>query len=204
MDQVASSRHVGATSAMATVIGLRELNEAPREAALRLLEPVVERSAWVAERTIDQRPFASDQDVAQRLVDTILESRFEDRVTLFRAHPELAGREAAAGTMTDASTSEQGRLGLTSLGPTEARRLAQMNAAYADRFGHPFIIALHRVPDLEALFSIFARRLAASAVEEHVSALAEIASVISARAAIAFGPAAPGTPEDQSVVAADG
>lgn len=172
---------------MSTVGGLRELNEAPREAALQLLEPVLERSAWVAERTIDLRPFASDQDVAQRLVDTILGSSFDERVAIFRAHPELAGREAVEGTMTDASTSEQSRLGLTSLKADEAERLTVMNSAYAARFGHPFIIALHRVPDLKTVFDIFERRLAASAVEEHVSTLAEIASVIGSRAALAFG-----------------
>ncbi len=183
---------------------LDELNTAPRETALRLLEPLVERSAWVAEQVVDARPFASDQDVAQRLVDTILEAGFEKRVALFRAHPELAGREAVAGTMTDASTGEQDRLGLTSLGPDAAARLAGMNATYAARFGHPFILALHRVPDLDTVFDIFERRLAASPVEEHVSTLAEIASVICARAARAFATSSEPVSTSHPVEAADG
>ena len=189
---------------MSMVGGLRKLNEAPREAALHLLEPVIERSAWVADRTIDLRPFASDQDVAQRLVDTILGSSFDERVAIFRAHPELAGREAVEGTMTDASTSEQGRLGLTSLKADQAARLTAMNGAYAARFGHPFILALHRVPDLKTVFDIFERRLAASAVEEHVSTLAEIASVISSRAARAFGSPSEASPSEAPTEAADG
>lgn len=178
-----------------TAVGpLQELNDAPRNVALQMLEPLVENSSWVAERAVDQRPFASDQDLAQRLVDIILAEDFDRRVALFRAHPELAGREASEGTMTDASTSEQGRLGLTSLKPEEARRLAQMNADYADRFNQPFILALHRIPDLATVFEIFERRLLASPVEEHVSTLAEIASVISARAARAFGQPSPQPP----------
>jgi OHCU decarboxylase len=172
---------------MPTVGALNELNAATRATALRMLEAIVERSAWVAERAVDQRPFASDQDVAQSLVDTILTSSFERRVALFRAHPELAGREAAEGRMTEASTSEQGRLGLTSLEPGDAERLTRMNAAHAARFGYPFILALHRVPNLQAVFDIFEGRLTASPVEEHVSTLAEIASVIGARARSAFG-----------------
>lgn len=152
-----------------------------------MLEPILERSAWVADRAVDLRPFSSADDVAQRLVDTILESGFEQRVALFRAHPELAGSEAAVGSMTEASTSEQSRLGLTSLEGKEAARLSSLNAAYVERFGHPFILALHRVPDLETVFDVFEQRLAASPVEEHVSTLAEIASVITARAARAFG-----------------
>ena len=189
---------------MATNGALQQLNEATREAAVHLLEPLVERAQWVAERTVDSRPFASDQDVAQHLVDTILEAGFEQRVALFRGHPELAGQEAVAGTMTEASTTEQGRLGLTSLAPEATTRLSRMNAAYRDRFGHPFILALHRVPDLDTVFDIFEQRLTASPVEEHVSTLAEIASVIAARAAQAFGPASGTTPRSQPVEAADG
>ena len=189
---------------MTTVTALHELNTAPREIALKLLCPVVERSTWVAERIVDARPFASDVDMAQQLVDTILEAGFEQRVALFRAHPELAGREAAAGTMTEASTSEQNRLGLTLLDPEKAARLAGMNADYAARFGHPFILALHRVPNLETVFETFERRLAASPVEEHVSSLAEIASVISARVADAFGPASESVPQPYALQASDG
>jgi OHCU decarboxylase len=166
---------------------LQELNAAPRETALRMLERIVERSSWVAEIVVDQRPFASDQEVARRLVETILSSGFDKQVQLFRAHPELAGREATEGTMTEASTDEQGRLGLTALAAEDAARLKRMNAAYAARFGHPFILALHRMSDLEAVFDTYERRLAASPVEEHVSTLAEIASVIGNRAAQAFG-----------------
>jgi len=189
---------------MAAAGCLRELNSASRESALSLLEPIVERSLWVAEQIVDARPFTSDQDVAQRLVDTILEAGFERRLALFRAHPELAGREAEEGTMTEASTSEQGRLGLTSLDPDTTARLAGMNAAYSDRFGHPFILALHRVPDLETVFEIFECRLAATPVEEHVSTLAEIASVISARAARAFSTSPELAEASNRVEAADG
>ena len=189
---------------MAAVGELLELNAAPRSVALGMLEPILENSAWVADRTVDFRPFASADELAQRLVDTILESGFEQRVALFRAHPELAGSEAAAGSMTEASTSEQGRLGLTALREQEAARLASMNAAYAKRFGHPFIMALHRIPDLDTVFDIFERRLAASAVEEHVSTLAEIASVIGARAERAFGSASGNAARPVPAEAADG
>ena len=160
---------------------LELLNNAPVATALGVLEPLVERSAWVAEKAVAYRPFASFQDVAQNLVNAILEADFETRVALFQAHPELAGEEAHHGTMTEASTSEQGRLGLMSLSAQDNDRLATLNARYSARFGHPYIVALHRVPDLKTLFDTFERRLQSSAVEEHVSTLAEIASVIYAR-----------------------
>ncbi|BCH21028.1 uricase [Mesorhizobium sp. L-8-3] len=163
------------------------LNTAPRTAALAMIEPLVECSPWVAAATVDQRPFACDEALARALVETILRAEPGQRVALFNAHPELAGKEAAEGRMTEASTGEQGRLGLLALSAAEASRLTRLNATYRARFSHPFIIALHRVENLRSLFATFERRLAATPLEEHITTLAEIASVIRSRAARAFG-----------------
>lgn len=164
------------------------LNTAPRDAAIWAMAPLVERSAWVAELTVDQRPFADHQALAAALVQTIIVAGPERQRSMFNAHPELAGREAVENRMTEASVSEQQRLGLLSLSAADARRLARLNASYRERFGHPFIIALHGVPDLPSLFEAFARRLAATPAEEHAATLAEIGSVVHSRAASAFGP----------------
>lgn len=163
------------------------LNTASREQALAALAPVVERSHWVAEAVIDQRPFDSDAVIAEALVEVILSASPAQRLALFNAHPELSGVEAAKGSMTAESTLEQSRLGLTNLRHDEAERLRALNAAYRVRFGHPFIIALHRVPDRATLFASFERRLNASQLEEHTTTLAEIASVIRSRCRNAFG-----------------
>lgn len=168
-------------------LALHTLNTTGPDTALALLAPLVERSPWVAEETLAARPFGSDEAVAEALVETILRAGHPRRLALFRVHPELAGREAMAGDMTPESQGEQGRLGLMALGRGDAQRLRELNADYRARFGHPFIIALHRVPDLATLFHTFERRSMASPLEEHVSTLAEIASVIRARAAHAFG-----------------
>ena len=168
---------------------LDTLNSVRRDQALAALSPLVERSPWVAEAVVDQRPFASDAAIAEALVEVILAATPEQRLALFQVHPELSGREAAEGRMTAESTSEQGRLGLTRLPPLEAQQLKTMNAAYRARFGHPFIIALHRVPDRETLFTTFERRLNATPLEEHTTTLAEIASVIRSRCRNAFGAA---------------
>lgn len=171
---------------MSEIGGLHKLNTAQRADALRMLEPIVERSGWVAQIAVDERPFASSQALARSLIEVILKSGFDKRIQLFRAHPELAGREAIEGKMTDASKDEQGRLGLTTLSKEESARLFRLNTEYAERFGHPFILALHRVPNLQAVLETFERRLQASEIEEHVSTLAEIASVIAHRADRAF------------------
>jgi len=169
---------------------LTQLNAAPRDGALAMIAPLVERSEWIADAVVDQRPFASDGDIAAAMIEVILTAPSARRIAMFRAHPELAGREAVDGLMTEESTGEQGRLGLMSLDTGTHTHLSQLNAAYRARFGYPFILALHRVPDLKTVLSLFEARLAADPVEEHVTTLAEIASVIRARASLAFTTAA--------------
>ncbi|WP_353475203.1 2-oxo-4-hydroxy-4-carboxy-5-ureidoimidazoline decarboxylase [Salipiger sp. H15] len=183
--------------------GLTTLNSVQREQALAALSPLVERSPWVAEAVVDLRPFASDEALAEALVEVILAAAPARRRALFNVHPELSGSEAAEGRMTAESTSEQGRLGLTALPSGEAARLAALNTAYRARFGHPFIIALHRVPDRAALYQTFEQRLRASPLEEHTTTLSEIASVIRARCRAAFGAAPEPTPNPSSTCPQD-
>ncbi|RYH07131.1 2-oxo-4-hydroxy-4-carboxy-5-ureidoimidazoline decarboxylase [Tropicimonas sp. IMCC6043] len=181
------ARVTSKTTDMTMNTAINALNSAQREQALLTLIPLVERSPWVAEVAVDQRPFASDGAVAEALVEVILSAPPERRLALFNVHPELAGPEVREGYITAESASEQGRLGLTDLPESEARRLRELNASYRARFGHPFIIALHRVPDRNVLFEIFEKRLKATRLEEHTTTLAEIASVIQSRCDSAFG-----------------
>jgi len=166
---------------------LASLNSAPRQEAVRLMTTLVERSAWVAEAALEARPFDTDEALTGALVEVILKATPGRRHALFNAHPELGGRDARTGQMTVASTGEQGRLGLHLLTGEEASRLSRLNEDYRKKFGHPFIIALHRIPERAALFELFQSRSKASVIEEHVTTLAEITSVIRSRSRAAFG-----------------
>jgi 2-oxo-4-hydroxy-4-carboxy-5-ureidoimidazoline decarboxylase len=64
----------------------------------------------------------------------------DEKLALIRAHPMLAGKEADAGTLTDASAREQAAAGLGALTPDQKAELAILNARYADAFGFPFVI----------------------------------------------------------------
>ena len=65
----------------------------------------------------------------------------EAQLALVRAHPELAGRAMVSQALTAESTGEQSRAGLSECSPQEFDRLQQLNSAYNERFGHPFIVA---------------------------------------------------------------
>jgi OHCU decarboxylase len=61
---------------------------------------------------------------------------------VLRAHPDLAGKLAAAKRLTEASTVEQASAGLDALTDDERQQFSALNAAYVEKFGFPFIIAV--------------------------------------------------------------
>ena len=63
-------------------------------------------------------------------------------MALIRAHPELAGRAAIRGKLTQQSEREQQGAGLAACTPEEFALLHALNAQYAARFGFPFILAV--------------------------------------------------------------
>jgi 2-oxo-4-hydroxy-4-carboxy-5-ureidoimidazoline decarboxylase len=132
-------------------MSLAALNEASKDEFMQVLGDVVEHSPWVAERAFSGRPFMSVDDLNAKLMACIRESAEARKIELFNRHPELAGREAVAGTMTESSTSEQSRLGLTRLPPRQSQRLSRLNRDYRAKFGFPFIVALRLHRDLDSV-----------------------------------------------------
>ena len=132
-------------------MSLAALSAAPKGEFMRVLGDIVEHSPWVAERAFAKRPYLSIDDLNAKLMACIRETERAEQIALFNRHPELAGREADAGEMTESSTSEQGRLGLTQLPPEQFQRLARLNRAHREKFGFPFIGALRLHHDLESV-----------------------------------------------------
>jgi OHCU decarboxylase len=66
----------------------------------------------------------------------------EDRLGVLNAHPDLAGKLAAARQLTEASSEEQASAGLDALTDKERARFTALNDAYQQKFGFPFIIAV--------------------------------------------------------------
>ena len=147
------------------------------------LGSVVEHSPWVAQRAWSKAPFASFSALYDALSGCILEAGPGEQIALLRLHPELAGREAVAGTMTPDSSAEQGRLGLLALSAHDMARLSGLNHAYQARFGFPFIVALRLQASLESVFQAFDDRLAHDLGTELPIALQQVCEVMRGRLA---------------------
>lgn len=180
-------------------LGIQELNAAEAEEFVAKASFLVENSAWVLERAAPQRPFSSPDALCNAIDSEIRASGQSEQFRLFNAHPELAGTEALAGTMTAASTGEQGRLGFNALDKTDLERLRRMNREYRDRFGFPFVIALRRQPSLAAVFAEFQRRLEHTLEQEISETISEIMHVVRGRAAAIANDAAPAPSTNEEI-----
>jgi 2-oxo-4-hydroxy-4-carboxy-5-ureidoimidazoline decarboxylase len=159
---------------------LAGLNALGRADFLRVIGPVFEHSPWIAELTWTKRPFESTGALHRALCDTVLASDEPRKLTLIRAHPDLAGKAARAGTLTPASTREQASSGLDQLSAEEAALFNKYIREYRERFGFPFVICA-RQNKKEAMLAGFERRLKNSPEQEIEAALAEIFKIAELR-----------------------
>ncbi len=157
-------------------VPLARLNAMTAEQFTAALGAVFEHSPWVAARAFPAGPFADVAALHRAMVEAVERAPRSEQLALLRAHPELAGREARAGTLTADSTGEQKSAGLDALSRPEIDRIAELNRRYRERFGFPFIIAVRR-HDKAGIFREFERRLALDAETEVANALAQVYAI---------------------------
>ena len=130
------------TPFFAPAMTLTELSALPQAEFSQALGAIFEHSPWIPERAWALRPFATVEELHRAMLQVVRTADPAERLALIAAHPELAGKEAAAGTLTDASTHEQRGAGLDQCTADELARLRGLNARYRERFGFPFVIAV--------------------------------------------------------------
>lgn len=157
-------------------LSLATLNAMTAAQFVASLGGVFEHSPWVAERAFPAGPFADVTALHTAMVQAVERSPRDEQLRLLRAHPELAGREAQAGTLTSDSTGEQKSAGLDALSRAEMDRIAELNRRYREKFGFPFIIAVRR-HDKAGVFREFERRLALDTETEFANALAQVYAI---------------------------
>ena len=145
-------------AAYASPLDMAPINAMDRAAFVVKFGGIFEKSPWVAEKAWEKRPFASVDEMHAAMVAVAREAPATKQLALLQSHPDLAGKEAKAGTMTAASVAEQASAGLDALPPDEFAELSRLNAAYKAKFGFPFIIAV-RMYTKEGIFFEFKRRL---------------------------------------------
>ncbi|MEM8948429.1 MAG: allantoinase PuuE [Pseudomonadota bacterium] len=132
-----------------------------RAAFVQAFGGIFEHSPWIAEGAFDLE-LGPAHDTATGLhnaLSRIFRSADEERrMAVLKAHPDLAGKLAAAGRLTADSTAEQASAGLDALTDEERASFTALNDAYVQKNGFPFIIAV-RDHDKAGILAAFERRL---------------------------------------------
>jgi 2-oxo-4-hydroxy-4-carboxy-5-ureidoimidazoline decarboxylase len=159
------------------VITLDQLNASDQTAFVRAVGDVFEHASWVAQRAYAARPFASVAALHEAMMRGVRGAPRDQQLAFLRGHPELAGKVARAGTMTADSKSEQGGLGLDRLSDADFARFERANAAYAKKFGFPFIVCVRLHKSAESILAAFEQRVGNDPDTELAAALTEIGQI---------------------------
>jgi 2-oxo-4-hydroxy-4-carboxy-5-ureidoimidazoline decarboxylase len=141
------------------------------------LTALFEHSPWVEARA-DVAPSSGDRWAD--LMAVVRAATLEEQLALIRAHPELAGKAAIDGMLTEASAAEQASAGLDRLTPAEYERFHALNTAYLARFDFPFIICV-RLTDKAGILAAMEQRLAHDRDTEIATAIDQIGEIVRLR-----------------------
>lgn len=159
---------------------LDEINSLPSDAFVETFGDIYEHSSWVAETAVTARPYRGVEHMLAAMDEIVAQAPEARRLALLRAHPELAGKAAIDGTLTNASQEEQASAGLNRLLPDEFERLTKLNTAYQDKFGFPFIICV-KLATKAVILTALEERLGNKYHEEFETALGEVSKIVRLR-----------------------
>lgn len=176
-------------------ITIEQLNAADAADFVRLLDGLYEHTDWVTQRAAAQRPFASAAALLQAVWGCVARASETEQLALIRAHPELGmaraapsavsaaqagGSAPAEAPLTAAYAHEQRLAGLRAAALPDAVQdgLRRDNAAYRERFGFPFVLAVRGADGSgmapQAILATLRRRLHHTPAQERDEALRQI------------------------------
>jgi chitin deacetylase len=144
---------------------------------------IFEHSAWIAERAwgLELGP-AHDSAVGlhNALARMFRSAAPAERLAVLRAHPDLAGKLAAAKRLTPESTAEQASAALDALTDQERATFERLNTDYVAKHGFPFIIAV-RDNSKDSILRAFQTRIANDTETEFATACRQVERIAELR-----------------------
>ena len=135
---------------------------------------IYEHSPWVAEESHEVGAnVESPDELATIFANCVDEADYERKLALIRAHPDLAGKAAVSGELTEESSVEQASAGIDQCSPAEYQRFQDLNRQYKDKFGFPFVMAV-RGSNRQEILATFESRLKNDKQTEFDAAIDEI------------------------------
>ena len=150
---------------------------------------IFEHSPWIAKaaHALELGPtHDTAQGVHSALARVFRTASDAQRIEVLKAHPDLAGKLAAAKRLTAESTAEQASVGLDSLTDDERALFTSLNDSYTSKFGFPFIIAV-RDNTKASIMAAFKERIDNDRATELAQACLQVERIAELRLIEKFG-----------------
>jgi OHCU decarboxylase len=144
---------------------------------------IFEHSPWIADRAFDLELGPAHDSAAglhNALTRMFRSASAEERLKVLKAHPDLAGKLAAAKRLTPESTAEQASAALDALTDEERNRFQRLNEEYVAKHGFPFIIAV-RDNTKASILQAFQTRIGNDTAIEFATACAQVERIAELR-----------------------
>ena len=159
-----------------------------RQTFVETFGSIFEHSPWIAEQTFDAE-LGPAHNLAAGLHNAMtIQFRLAEttkKLEVLNAHPDLAGRLAAAKKLTKESESEQASAGLDALTNGERKEFQSLNSTYTSKFGFPFIIAV-KGRNKKEILAAFNERIGNSPEQEFETACREVEKIARIRLEVLF------------------
>ncbi|MEM7441010.1 MAG: allantoinase PuuE [Pseudomonadota bacterium] len=158
-------------------------SEMDRETFVAEFGGIFEHSPWIAEgaHELELGPTHDTAAGVHSALARVFRSATEDqRLGVLNAHPDLAGKLAAAGRLTAESTAEQAGAGLDMLTDQERATFTELNTTYTGKFGFPFIIAV-KDNTKATILEAFHRRIDSDRATEFAEACRQVERIAELR-----------------------
>jgi chitin deacetylase len=154
-----------------------------REVFISRYGGIFEHSPWIADRawTLELGPaHDSATGLHNALARMFRAASTAERLGVLTAHPDLAGKLAAAKRLTPESTHEQASAALDALTDAERADFQRLNADYVAKHGFPFIIAV-RDNTKHSILAAFHARIGNDTATEFTTACTQVERIAELR-----------------------
>ena len=156
-----------------------EINKLSRSKFVEIFANIFEKTKWIAEKLYKQKPFDSFEDLCSKMLRIFETTTKENQLRILKAHPDLAGKVMVNSLSTN-SREEQNKAGLDQCSKEEFNEFKNLNKAYKQKYGFPFIIAVKGKNKIEIL-SEFKKRILNSIDEEFNEAIMQAGKIANLR-----------------------
>ena len=155
------------------------INKLSRSEFVEIFANIFEKTKWIAEKLYNQKPFNSFKDLSSKMIGIFGSASKEIQLKILKAHPDLADK-IIVNSLTINSRTEQSNAGLDQCSEEEFNEFKNLNKAYKQKYGFPFIIAVKDKNKVEIL-SQFKKRILNSVDKEFKEAIKQVVKIANLR-----------------------